>query len=99
MHGQILELRESHQAEQQAERGNHEPAHQERAAVHTAEVHRRQVGNDERRLAPAGCHLNRRLFRLARGRNAWNRGRETQQQHRDEQTSHNFLHRHVHLTS
>ena len=84
VHRQRLELRERHQAEQQAERADHQPAHQQRPAVHAVEIDHRQIGQDQVRFA-AGVHgggfrLRRRLrlrmheraaARPARRRTGW----------------------------
>ena len=62
VHRQVLELGERHQPEEQAERADHQAAHQQRAPVDPPEVDDRQVGHHEVRLA---AHVHRQpLSRL-----------------------------------
>jgi hypothetical protein len=52
VHREVPELGERHQAEQQPERTDHEPAHQQRSPVDAAEGDLRQVRHDQVGFAP-----------------------------------------------
>ena len=61
--GRFLSCDERHQAEQQAERADHEAAHQQRPAVDAVELDRRQVRQHQVRFAAAPLRRRRRCAR------------------------------------
>jgi hypothetical protein len=58
---QVPELRERREPEQQAERADHQTAHQQRGAVDALKVDARQIGQNEARLAAVRGGGRRRL--------------------------------------
>ena len=95
MHRQVLQLRERHETEDEAERANDDAAHQQRAPVDAHEVDRRQIRQHEVRFAAR--FRRRRAFGRLRGQcGTRHRRQRHRDQHREQCANHQSLNRSDH---